>query len=261
MKKILITMMLIFAIFLSACQSVVNQNDIPTQSDTKMENKQNDKETDPNKQITSNSNSNDKSSTSEPLPSQSIEVQGLEKLNEMREMLLCDDETQLEQYIQSVANSGVQSKDDLFAFVKIIDSLPQIPILEGNITWICFSHSISEDTGKETNVVYITTEAANGDWTRVEYVLSVTDVSQKISDEKESIGKGSILNSLVKNSDGTLTIHVETRSPHPSGNGTMIQWVGETEGIFTRIFYFTNTTSDVETEKLFNDIQISHRLK
>ena len=261
MKKVLITMMLIFAIFLSACQSVVNQNDIPTQSDTKMENNQNDKETDPNKQITSNSNSNDKSSTSEPLPSQSIEVQGLEKLNEMREMLLCDDETRLEQYIQSVANSGVQSKDDLFAFVKIIDSLPQIPILDGNITWICFSHTISEDTGKETTVVYVTTEAANGDWTRVEYVLSVTDISRKILDEKASVGEDSILISPVKNSDGKLTLHIETRNPHPSGKGTMIQWIGEADGIFTRIYYFTNNPGDVETGSLFNNIQISKTSK
>lgn len=254
-------MMLVFAIFLSACQSVVNQNDIPTQSDTKMENNQNDTETDPNKQITSNSNSNDKSSTSEPLPSQSIEVQGLEKLNEMREMLLCDDETRLEQYIQSVANSGVQSKDDLFAFVKIIDSLPQIPILDGNISWICFSHSISEDTGKKTNVVYITTEAANGDWTRVEYVLSVTDVSQKISEEKLSIGEGFTLNSPIKNSEGNLTLHAEARNPHPSGKGTMIQWIGDVDGIFTRIYYFTNTPENVEAGSLFNNIQISKTLK
>lgn len=158
-------------------------------------------------------------------------------------------------------DSGVQSKDDLFAFVKIIDCLPQIPILDGNITWTRFSHSISEDTGKETNVVYVTTEAVNGEWTRVEYVLSVTDVSQKISDEKVSIGEGSILNSPVKNSDGNLTLHVETRNPHPSGNGTMIQWIGEVDGIFTRIYYFTNNTGDVETGNLFNNIQISKTSK
>ena len=258
MKKALITMMLVFAIFLFGCQNVVNQNDLPSQGDSNTENNQNDEEGNPDNKIPSNSNSNDKSSTPEPLLNQSIEVQGLEKLNEMREMLLCDDETRLEQYIQSIENSGVQNKDALLSFVKIIDSLPQIPVLDGNITWICFSHSISEDTGKETNVIYITTEAANGDWTRVEYVLSVTDVSQKISDEKVSIGKASILNSPVKNSDGTLTIHVETRSPHPSGKGTMIQWIGDVDGIFTRIYYFTNNTCDVETENLFKNIQISN---
>ena len=235
MKKVLITMMLILSIFLSGCQDVGK--------------------------ISEQTNSSDKITSTIDLPSHTIEVRSLEDFNKMKEMSVCDDESQLQQYFQSFTFERPQSKEDLSAFVNLIDSLPQIPILEGNITWICFSHSISEDTGKETNVVYITTEAANGDWTRVEYVLSVTDIPAKISAEKSEIENKSLLNSPIKNSDGNLTLHIETRSPHPSGNGTMIQWVGETEGIFTRIFYFTNTTSDVETEKLFNDIQISHRLK
>lgn len=235
MKKVLITMMLILSIFLSGCQDV--------------------------EKISEQTNSSDKITSTIDLPSHTIEVRSLEDFNKMKEMSVCDDESQLQQYFQSFAFERPQSKEDLSAFVNLIDSLPQIPILEGNITWICFSHSISEDTGKETNVVYITTEAANGDWTRVEYVLSVTDIPAKISAEKSETENKSLLNSPIKNSDGNLTLHIETRSPHPSGNGTMIQWVGETEGIFTRIFYFTNTTSDVETEKLFNDIQISHRLK
>lgn len=235
MKKVLITMMLILSIFLSGCQDV--------------------------EKISEQTNSSDKITSTIDLPSHTIEVRSLEDFNKMKEMSVCDDESQLQQYFQSFTFERPQSKEDLSAFVNLIDSLPQIPILEGNITWICFSHSISEDTGKETNVVYITTEAANGDWTRVEYVLSVTDIPAKISAEKSEIENKSLLNSPIKNSDGNLTLHIETRSPHPSGNGTMIQWVGETEGIFTRIFYFTNTTSDVETEKLFNDIQISHRLK
>ena len=235
MKKVLITMMLILSMFLSGCQDV--------------------------EKISEQTNSSDKITSTIDLPSHTIEVRSLEDFNKMKEMSVCDDESQLQQYFQSFAFERPQSKEDLSAFVNLIDSLPQIPILEGNITWICFSHSISEDTGKETNVVYITTEAANGDWTRVEYVLSVTDIPAKISAEKSETENKSLLNSPIKNSDGNLTLHIETRSPHPSGNGTMIQWVGETEGIFTRIFYFTNTTSDVETEKLFNDIQISHRLK
>lgn len=235
MKKVLITMMLILSIFLSGCQDV--------------------------EKISEQTNSSDKITSTIDLPSHTIEVRSLEDFNKMKEMSVCDDESQLQQYFQSFTFERPQSKEDLSAFVNLIDSLPQIPILEGNITWICFSHSISEDTGKETNVVYITTEAANGDWTRVEYVLSVTDIPAKISAEKSETENKSLLNSPIKNSDGNLTLHIETRSPHPSGNGTMIQWVGETEGIFTRIFYFTNTTSDVETEKLFNDIQISHRLK
>ncbi|MBR2020495.1 MAG: hypothetical protein IKA05_08875 [Clostridia bacterium] len=242
MKKTLISILLIVAMFFVGCQSVMNQNDVENNSD---------------EQMTSNSDMD----IEDPHEIKRFEVRNLETLNEMRDMLSCNDETRLEQYIQGIAKSGVQSKEDLFSFIKIIDSMPQIPILDGNIVWICFSHGISRDTGKVTTVVYVSTEAANGDWTRVEYVLSVADVSQRLSDEKELIGKGSVLNSPVKNSDGNLTVHMETRNPHPSGNGTMIQWVGEVDGIFTRIFYFTNNTGDVEVENLFHNIQTFKTLK
>ena len=192
----------------------------------------------------------------DPLPSQSIEISGLEKFNEMKAMIANNDEAQLEQYVQSIASSGIQSKDDLIAFVKLIDSMPQISVLDGNVTSIRFSHTVSEDTGKETNVVYVVTEAANGDWTRMEYVLSVANVARKISEEKAAIGENSLLTSAVKNSDGKLTLHIETRQLHPSGTGTLIQWVGEANGIFTRIFYYTNNSDSVKTDNLFSNIRI-----
>ena len=249
MKKAIICTTLILAIFLVGCQSVdVQENSL--QND--------DLESNLGEQISSNSNLSDKELTEDPLPSQSIEIQDLETLNEMRNMVACKDETQLEQYVQSIASSGVQSKDDLICFVKLMDSLPHISILDGNITWIQFSHSISEDTGKETNVVYVTTQADNGDWTRVEYVLSIADVSQKIFDEKISVGESSVLTSPVKNSDEKLTLHIETRAPHPSGKGTMIQWVGDVDGIFTRICYYTNNADNVKTDTLFGNVQISN---
>lgn len=191
----------------------------------------------------------------EPLPDKTIEVRNIDRLNEMRKMLTCDDESQWNQYIESVSDCGIESKDDILTFVKLIDALPQISILDGDITWIYFSHGISEDTGKETTVVYITTKAKNGDWTRIEYVLSITDVSKKISDEIESIGDNSVLNNFVKSLDGDLTLYIETREPHPSDKGTMIQWVGHAKGIFTRIYYYTSNPSDINADNLFGNIQ------
>ena len=190
--------------------------------------------------------------TEDPLPSTSIEINGIDELNEIRKMLESDNATKLEQYL----HSGIKSKADLNAFVKLIDSLPHISILDGSITRIRFSRSISEDTGKETNVVYITTEADNGDWTRVEYVLSVTNIAKKIADEKLSIGENSYIDAPIKTSNDRLILHIETRKPHPSGVGTMIQWVGDAEGIFTRIYYYTDNGSDVKTDKLFDDLQV-----
>ena len=203
-------------------------------------------------------NSTEKIATDRILPSQTIEVRSLEDFNKMKEMSVCNDEALLQQYFQSFTFARPQSKEDLSAFVNLIDTTPIIPILDGNVVWICFSRDISRDTGKETTVVHISTEAANGDWTRVEYLLSATDVSKKISEEKILVSENSILKSPIKNSDGNLTLHTETREPHPSGNGTMIEWFGEVEGIFVRIYYFTNAPENVNTEDLFNDLQTAN---
>ena len=282
MKRMIICIILVLSVLFGGCQNVDVQESSLEQSDTNIETDPAEQipsvpnldnsptegslssdmniETDPAEQTSSEPNS-DNPLTKGPLPSQTIEIQGLEKLNEMRKMVACGDETQLGQYVQSVADSGIQSKDDLIAFVKLIDALPHISVLDGSVTWICFSHSISEDTGKETNVVYVTTEAADGDWMRVEYVLSVADVSKKILDEKIQVGEESLLSSAVTSADGKLTFHIEMRSLHPSGRGTMIQWVGEADGIFTRIFYYTDNESDVKTEELFGTLEISDILQ
>ena len=238
--------LLILTMLFSGCQNINEQDNLSQPSNTNPE---------------STPNLTDNTITEEPLSSRSIEIQSLEKLSEMRTMAACKDESQLEQYILSIANTGVRSKDDFLSFVNLIDLLPHISILDGEVTWICFSNSISEDTGKETNVVYITTEAPNGDWTRIEYVLSVTDVSVEISNEKSLVGENSILTSPIQNADGNLILHIETRNPHPSGKGTMVQWVGEVDGVFTRIYYYTNNANEVKTDNLFRNIQISDILQ
>lgn len=193
--------------------------------------------------------------------SQSFEIRSLEELNRMREMAECKDEAQLEEYVQSIKASGIMSKDDLLAFVKIIDSLSHVSLLDGKVTWICFSRGISEDTGKETAIVYIATESANGDWTRIEYLLSVKDASKKIADEIALMGEDAALATPVKTADEGLTLHAETRKAHPSGTGTMILWYGEADGIFTRIHYYTNTPENIDANELFGSLQTTKVLQ
>ena len=196
--------------------------------------------------------------TEEPPETRMIEIKSLDKLSEMRKMSVCNDDATLAQYIQSISATGIQNKGELTAFVKLVDSLPNISILDGSVTWIRLMQGIAQDTGKEFTVLYVATEAENGDWTRVEYVLSAADVSREIFNEKISIGENSLLVSSVKNSDGDLTIHTETRNPHPSGTGTMIQWVGEVKGIFTRIYYYsTGDAANVNTGNIFSNLHIT----
>lgn len=194
----------------------------------------------------------------DPLPSRTIEIPNLEKFNEMKQIAECDDEKRLEQYILSISNSGIQSRNDLLSFVKLIDSLPHIPISGKSISLIRFSRSTAQDTGKETIAVHILSEVTNGDWARVEYVLSVVDVSGKIAEEKALIDKSSTLLSPVKTADGSLTLHIETRNPHPSGKGTMIRWTGEVAGIFMRIYYYTENAGDIKAEQLFGSMVVDN---
>ena len=193
--------------------------------------------------------------TSDPI-SKTIEVGSIAKLGEMREMSVCNDEATLDQYLQSIASTGIEHKAELIAFVNLIDSLPHLSVLDGNITRICASHGISEDTGEKTDVVFITTEAENGDWTRVEYVTSVTNVAEKIADEKASVSEKSLLSEPIESADGKLTIHIETREPHPSDNGTIIQWVGEIDSIFTRIFYYSDNAGEIKAENVIGKMFI-----
>ena len=255
MKKAMISIALIFILLLVGCQKSMdfeNPENLSKQS-TNLAGSVQDPEVNSNEQPKLSSGFGDKTVVEAPLPTRSIEVQSIEKLNEMREMINCKDETQLSQYIQSISESGIQSKDDLLAFVRIIDSLPKFSILDGCVTWICFSDGISEDTGRETKVVFVTTEAENGDWVRLEYALSVSDASQEMIKEKASTDEKFILKSPVEFSDEDVTLHIEMRTPHPSGEGTMIRWTGEAKGIFIRIYYYTQNADNVKTEELFKN--------
>lgn len=57
-------------------------------------------------------------------PSPAISLRSLAKLDEMREMITCTDEEELNKYLRSIEGAGARSRDDLIAFVNMIESLP-----------------------------------------------------------------------------------------------------------------------------------------
>lgn len=185
-------------------------------------------------------------------------IQSPAQLNELRAVIACDDAERWTQALQSTAvTKRENSKEELIAFVTLVDSLPQISILDKEFSKIMYGKGISEDTGKEYKVIYVITHADNGDWTRVEYILSITDVSRAIAEEKSVIGDNSLLSAAVSSADGKMTLYAETREPHPTESGTMIRWWGETQGIFTRIVYYTNHADEVNSENIASNMQIS----
>ena len=177
----------------------------------------------------------------------SIEVRSIEELETMRQMATSSDRAAVEEYLRSV--SGADDQKDLIRFLALVDSVPYPVILEGDITWISYSFGQSIDTGKEYNILFVTTEAENGDWVRVEYNLLEDDVAAMI-DASVQTTPDSLLPQPLQSSDKKMSIHTETREAHPSGTGTIITWGANIEGTYAKIVYFVSGEDSVETSEV-----------
>lgn len=188
---------------------------------------------------------------------ESISINSLEKLKEMRQMVECEDEETLKLFMRSVNGGGADSREDLVEFLQLIDSLPILNFFDGTVTWISHETGNSIDTGAYYDVIYVSTEAENGDWTRIEYLLSYDDVPTEMQKRKE---KGEFADSTIKNpiqsKDDKIKVYAEKRKKHPMGTGDLINWTLDVDGIFVWVFYYTNNADSVITEDVFDKVNI-----
>ena len=107
-----------------------------------------------NEVLNNTSNSTEKTSNeiyNEPFPDKKvIDIHSLEELNKMREMLLCEDEEQLKEYLSSFGNAITNTKptkEDLEMFVSLADRFSFVNIVDGELILMHYSDGISIDTG------------------------------------------------------------------------------------------------------------------
>lgn len=191
-----------------------------------------------------------------PMPGKGISIQSLEEFEEMKAMVTESDQNQLNKYLQRFNGSGIE-KNDLETFVALVESIPYINLIDGKISWISYSTGTSQDTGLTHKVLYVTAKASNGDWVRLEYLLSEKDVAGKIAKESAEEKDTSLITTPIRNQDGKITLHTETREKHPSDPGDVISWVANVDGIFTRVTYYTTNASKVDTASLLGELQIT----
>ena len=190
----------------------------------------------------------------EPPLSISIDVDRMAELDKMREMISCTDEQVLNNYLKSLSGGGVRSLDDLILFVNVVDSLPILEIIDGEIIWISY---FFDDTDKEDDVVFISTKSANGDWVRVEYLINESNVGAEIK-RREAAGefRHSTIDTPIQSNDGRIQVYSEVREDHPSGIGYLINWNVVVDGILTRVVYYSENINDMHAESLFDDLKI-----
>ena len=98
-----------------------------------------------------------------------IDVRSIGELNEVRHKLSCSDE-EFNEYF-----SSRMTKENLAYFLDLVDSIPYVPIVDGDIIWISYCHERSIDSGKYVKSLIISTESENGESTRLQYRFSVSD--------------------------------------------------------------------------------------
>ena len=105
-----------------------------------------------------------------PLPS--ITLQSLAELETMREMIACEDEQVLNDYLHSITGGGAQSRQDLIDFVGLVDNTPYVQMIDGEITSLTYN--------KTDERFSVSVEAENGDSLNVSYELGMSDVEKNM---------------------------------------------------------------------------------
>lgn len=207
--------------------------------------------------IDKNRTDSSKENTNERLPNESINVRSIEELDYMRSMVSCTDQEMLTNYLMSVEGGGAHSKEDIEKFITIVDSIPMIELIDGDISWISYSKGRSSDTTNPYEVLYITTNSNGGDWVRLEYILSISDTSKEAILQSGKIAANSIVSKPISSEDERITLYSEIREQHVSGVGDMIKWIATIDGIYTNIVYYSTNENSVDASKIVAEVQIS----
>ena len=194
-------------------------------------------------------------SSYEPGPGVDISVYSLDELDNMRKMVSSSNEEEWDDYMKSVSH-GKAKKEDFVYFLSLVDSIPYVRTIDGDITWLSYSSGQSVDTGKSYKVLYILTESPSGVWIRYEYVLSETNVSSRIEEVVRQKENESLITSPILSKDGKVTIVTETRHDHPSEPGVVILWNANVNGIYTVIYYYTPDADQVDASELFGKLSV-----
>ncbi len=183
-------------------------------------------------------------------PDKFIHVSDMEEFEKMREMLSCEDEKEFAEYLRTVRGGGAESKEDLEVFIKTVDALPIPDVISGKISWIAFF----EDSG----VIMVTRVAENGEFARAEFLLSVKDAKAEV-ESRISAGKIDKACAVknVQNNAGDIKIFATVKKSDSSDKGTQYVWHSDVRGIYTRIYYYTPTETDISVAEFISDKQVA----
>ena len=181
---------------------------------------------------------------SDPLPS--ITLQSLAELDTLREMIECEDEQVLNDYLHSITGGGAQSRQDLIDFLNLVDNTPYARFIDGTVTSLTYNEADERFT--------VTVDAENGESVYVSYELGMSNVEKNMNKAARKLGKENLLSVPLTN--GHLTLYTETREPRSDG-GDVIRWQGILDGIAVYIVYWVADADAVNTATLLASLEVA----
>lgn len=236
MKKLLI-LTIVLSFVLIGCQTNSN-NDIMAQHDNNL----------PNTTATSlqtNTANN-----------MSIIIRSVDHIDYIKSILEAKDETELVDGLLSLEGAGSRTKEDLFRFLELVNILPIVDLIEGEISAISYSKGLAEDTGKEYEFAYISVKANDGSWVRFEYLLNeekAAAANDKISSTEQGI---TVFSKPVQSLDGRIIVFSEQSKDHSSGMGKLFTWNTNIDGTNTKIIYYAKNQDQINTASAFSGVSI-----
>ncbi len=187
-------------------------------------------------------------------PPRTTHLRSLEQLKEMREMLNCEDEEKLYQYLRSIPGGGTGTREELAEFIKFVDEILILQLIEGEITYI--EHRKKQD--KYDDIAYIVIESKCEERVAIVYNYSTENVplAMKAKEEKGEF-KESLIKETIKSKKHPIEIYFESRGKGYDGEEEVISWYADFNGVFAWIRYFAKDVSNIKTEELIENATLT----
>lgn len=197
-----------------------------------------------------------------PTPPQSVSVNSVDELSAMRDAVNTKNTNELKAYAASL---GLESEQMILDFLDILDSLPDVKLIDGEICYISYQiHTVFEqdddgnynNTTKNVERMYISTVAPNGNWVRLGYWLNQSE--EAIEDAvKNSDWKDYLLEKPTVSKDGRITVYCERRRAGSTTEGVRIDWLANIDGYMVNIVYFVDNADTITAHSVFSSFSIS----
>lgn len=190
-----------------------------------------------------------------------VAVHSYDEVEKMRAMINCENSSELDEYLYTV--DGLKSdytrlsKDDLILFISRVDAVSYFELIDSKINYMAYSWDKHDPRPQDAEVLVVTSTAPNEEFVTFKYCLSVDDVDEMLNWERENAQKENLLTTPVQSSDGKVVVYIENRTEKHNGPGTFIDWVAVIDGIYTYITYYTLDESQVNTQVLISNLEIT----